>query len=175
LRAELTRVVPVLGPVVDVLRDWDQVSLLSVRVDRLTRWHWPGLLVIGDAAHAMSPIGGVGINLAIQDAAAAARLLADPLRAGTLTPRDLARVRRRRLPATVVVQLLQRLVQRQVVARTLAGDRPAGAPALFRLLRRFPALQAVPARLIGLGLYAEHPPRPAPVVGPVVAAPIRPA
>ncbi|HLZ37256.1 MAG TPA: FAD-dependent oxidoreductase [Mycobacteriales bacterium] len=159
-RAELVRLLSVLAPVVDVLRDWDQVSLLSVRVDRLTRWHRPGLLVIGDAAHAMSPVGGVGINLAIQDAAAAARLLAEPLRAGTLTPRDLARVRRRRLPATVVVQLLQRLVQRQVVARTLAGARPVTAPPLFRLLQRFPALQAVPARLIGLGLYAEHPPPP---------------
>jgi 2-polyprenyl-6-methoxyphenol hydroxylase-like FAD-dependent oxidoreductase len=165
-RAELARLVPVLAPVLDALHGWDDVSLLSVRIDRLTRWHLPGLLFIGDAAHAMSPVGGVGINLAIQDAAAAARMLADPLRAGEVTTRDLARVRRRRLPATVVVQLLQRVIQRRVIARVLAGAGPVRVPGPLRLLQRFPVLQAVPARLIGLGLYAEHAPPLLPAAQP---------
>ncbi len=140
------------------IRGWDDVRVLSVRVDRLTRWHLPGLLFIGDAAHAMSPVGGVGINLAVQDAAAAARLLAGPLREGAVSPRQLGRVRRRRLLPTVVTQLLQRQIQTRLVSRVLAGDRPVGTPRALRLLDRHPVLQGLPARAIGIGVLPEHAP-----------------
>jgi len=150
------------GAALDALRSWDDVRVLSVRVDRLTRWHQPGLLFIGDAAHAMSPIGGVGINLAVQDAAAAARLLAAPLRDGVVPPRRLGRVRRRRLLPTVATQLVQRQIQTRVISRILAGDRPIGTPRLLRLLHRHPVLQGLPARAIGIGVLPEHAPRPLP-------------
>jgi 2-polyprenyl-6-methoxyphenol hydroxylase-like FAD-dependent oxidoreductase len=151
----------------EALAGWDDVRVLSVRVDRLTRWHEPGLLFIGDAAHAMSPIGGVGINLAVQDAAAAARLLAGPLRDGRRTrspvpARALARVRRRRLLPTVVTQALQRQIQTRMITRILAGDQPVTAPRALRLLDRHPRLQGLPARVVGIGLLPEHaPPAPA--------------
>jgi 2-polyprenyl-6-methoxyphenol hydroxylase-like FAD-dependent oxidoreductase len=154
-RDELARLLPAGAPVA-ALRSWDDVRVLSVRVDRLTRWHRPGVLFIGDAAHAMSPIGGVGINLAIQDAAAAARLLAGPLRAGEVSPRLLGRVRRRRLLPTVVTQWVQRQVQTRVLSRILAGDRPIGTPRVVRLLDRYPVLQGLPARAIGIGVLPEH-------------------
>jgi 2-polyprenyl-6-methoxyphenol hydroxylase-like FAD-dependent oxidoreductase len=153
-RADLARLLPE-GPL-DALRSWDDVRVLSVRVDRLTRWHQPGLLFIGDAAHAMSPIGGVGINLAVQDAAAAARLLAGPLRDGVVPPRRLGRVRRRRLLPTVVTQMVQRQIQTRVLSRILAGDRPIGTPRVLRLLDRHPVLQGLPARAIGIGVLPEH-------------------
>jgi 2-polyprenyl-6-methoxyphenol hydroxylase-like FAD-dependent oxidoreductase len=156
-RAELARLLPEGGPL-EALRTWDDVRVLSVRVDRLTRWHQPGLLFIGDAAHAMSPIGGVGINLAVQDAAAAARLLAGPLRDGVVPPRRLGRVRRRRLLPTVVTQLVQRQIQTRVLSRILAGDRPIGTPRVVRLLHRHPVLQGLPARAIGIGVLPEHAP-----------------
>jgi 2-polyprenyl-6-methoxyphenol hydroxylase-like FAD-dependent oxidoreductase len=154
-RHDLARLLPE-GAGVVTLRGWDDVRVLSVRVDRLTRWHQPGLLFIGDAAHAMSPIGGVGINLAVQDAAAAARLLAGPLRDGVVPPRRLARVRRRRLLPTVVTQLVQRQIQTRVLSRILAGDRPIGTPRVLRLLDRHPVLQGLPARAIGIGVLPEH-------------------
>jgi 2-polyprenyl-6-methoxyphenol hydroxylase-like FAD-dependent oxidoreductase len=154
-RADLGRLLPD-GADPGVLHSWDDVRVLSVRVDRLTRWHRPGLLFIGDAAHAMSPIGGVGINLAVQDATAAARLLAGPLRTGAVTPRQLARVRRRRLLPTVVTQSVQRLVQSRALRRILTGDRPIGAPRVLRLLDRHPVLQGLTARAIGIGVLPEH-------------------
>jgi 2-polyprenyl-6-methoxyphenol hydroxylase-like FAD-dependent oxidoreductase len=156
-RADLARLLPD-GAALEALRGWDDVRVLSVRVDRLTRWHQPGLLFIGDAAHAMSPIGGVGINLAVQDAAAAARLLAGPLREGVVLPRRLGRVRRRRLLPTVVTQLVQRQIQTRVLSRILAGDRPIGTSRVLLLLHRHPVLQGLPARAIGIGVLPEHAP-----------------
>jgi 2-polyprenyl-6-methoxyphenol hydroxylase-like FAD-dependent oxidoreductase len=138
------------------IRDWEDVRLLTVRVDRLPRWYRPGLLCIGDAAHAMSPIGGVGINLAIQDAVAAASLLAEPLRERRLTTDQLRRVQRRRQLPTRVIQRLQLLVQRRVITRVLGGTGQLASPLLLRLLARFPVLRRLPARLIGVGVRPEH-------------------
>jgi len=135
---------------------WDDLSLLEVRVDRLTRWYAPGLLCIGDAAHAMSPIGGVGINLAIQDAVAAANELAEPLGAGRATLDHLRRVQQRREWPTRVTQRLQVLVQRRVIARVLGGTGPSRPPLALRLMGRFPVLRRIPAQLIGVGIRPEH-------------------
>jgi 2-polyprenyl-6-methoxyphenol hydroxylase-like FAD-dependent oxidoreductase len=158
-RADLARLLPEVAGL-EALRSWDDVRVLSVRVDRLTRWHQAGVLFIGDAAHAMSPIGGVGINLAVQDAAAAARILAGSLREAVVPPRRLGRVRGRRLLPTVVTQLVQRQIQTRVLSRILAGDRPIGTPRILRLLHRHPVLQGLPARAIGIGVLPEHAPRP---------------
>ncbi len=138
------------------IRGWDDVKLLTVRVDRLARWYRPGLLCIGDAAHAMSPIGGVGVNLAVQDAVAAANLLAEPLRAGRLTTEHLHRVQRRRLLPTRIVQAMQVLIQQRVVAQVLSGSGSLEPPLLLRLFNRFPVLRRLPARLIGIGVRPEH-------------------
>jgi 2-polyprenyl-6-methoxyphenol hydroxylase-like FAD-dependent oxidoreductase len=138
------------------LRAWDEVKPLTVRVDRLARWHRPGLLCLGDAAHAMSPVGGVGVNLAVQDAVAAANLLAGPLREGRLTAEHLRRVQRRREPPTRVTQRLQLLVQERVIARVLGGTGALSPPLALRLLARFPSLQRLTARLIGVGVRPEH-------------------
>jgi 2-polyprenyl-6-methoxyphenol hydroxylase-like FAD-dependent oxidoreductase len=138
------------------LRDWDEVKLLTVRVDRLPRWFRPGLLCIGDAAHAMSPVGGVGINLAIQDAVAAANLLAAPLREGRLGVDDLARVQRRRQWPTRVTQRLQVLVQNRIVRRVLQSRRVLRPALAVRLLARFPPLRRLPGRVVGLGIRSEH-------------------
>jgi 2-polyprenyl-6-methoxyphenol hydroxylase-like FAD-dependent oxidoreductase len=121
----------------------------------LTRWHRPGLVCIGDAAHAMSPIGGVGINLAIQDAVAAANVLAEPLRAGCTTETHLRRIQARRMWPTRVTQALQRLIQNRVITRVLAGATPK-PPFALRLLEWFPALRGIPARVIGIGVRPEH-------------------
>jgi 2-polyprenyl-6-methoxyphenol hydroxylase-like FAD-dependent oxidoreductase len=156
-RAELARLAPFLADRVDELRDWDDVSVLSVQVDRLRRWYRPGFLCIGDAAHAMSPIGGVGINLAIQDAVATANATAGPLLAETLRTAHLARVQLRRMVPTVVTQLAQRAIQRWFLGPLLAGREPmTEAPRALRVLRRVPVLQGVPARLVGIGLMPEH-------------------
>ncbi len=138
------------------LRDWEQVKLLTVRVDRLSRWYRSGLLCIGDAAHAMSPVGGVGINLAIQDAVAAANILAGPLREGALTIDHLHRIQKRRELPTRVTQWLQVAIQRRIIARVLDETRPFKPPLAVRLLARFPLLRRIPARLIGIGIRPEH-------------------
>ena len=138
------------------LRDWSDVSLLTVRVDRLLRWHRPGLLCIGDAAHAMSPVGGVGINLAIQDAVAAANLLAAPLAGRRVSVDDLDRIQRRREFPTRVIQRFQVIVQKRVIVPVLDAAGPPRPPLLLRLLLRLPGLPRIPARLIGLGIRPEH-------------------
>jgi 2-polyprenyl-6-methoxyphenol hydroxylase-like FAD-dependent oxidoreductase len=155
-RASVAGLVPFLADRVGELRSWDDVRTLRVQVDRLRRWFRPGLLCIGDAAHAMSPIGGVGINLAVHDAVAAANLLARPLRDGTLSTRHLARVQLRRMLPTLVVQRVQRTIQDRFLSPLLAGRAPATPPLVLRALRRYPALQAIPARLIGIGVLPEH-------------------
>jgi 2-polyprenyl-6-methoxyphenol hydroxylase-like FAD-dependent oxidoreductase len=142
---------------VDELRSLDDLKLLSVSVDRLTSWSRPGLLCIGDAAHAMSPVGGVGINLAIQDAVATANLLAAKLKAGTLEDDDLDRVRRRRLFPVKVTQALQVAIQNRVLEPVISGgDRAVSAPLPIKLLDAIPWLRRFPARIIGMGVRPEH-------------------
>jgi 2-polyprenyl-6-methoxyphenol hydroxylase-like FAD-dependent oxidoreductase len=152
------------------LRAWDDIKLLTVTVDRLRRWHRPGLLCLGDAAHAMSPIGGVGINLAIQDAVAAANILVPGLRRGDAVDDGiLDRVQRRREVPTRIIQRLQVLIQNRVISRVLRSTGPLSLPLPFRLLRRWPVLRRFPARLVGLGYRPEHVRTPE-----LVAAPGRP-
>ena len=143
---------------VQEITSWNDVKLLTVAVERLNRWHQPGLLCIGDAAHAMSPIGGVGINLAIQDAVACANRIAEPLRDGRLTDADLAAVRRRRLFPTWIVQRTQVLIQNRVIRRLLAdtGSEPLAPPLPVRVVSRLPVLQRIAARLVGMGVRPEH-------------------
>jgi 2-polyprenyl-6-methoxyphenol hydroxylase-like FAD-dependent oxidoreductase len=155
-RVAVAGLAPVLDDRVGGLGDWDDVRVLTVQVNRLDRWHGDGVLLIGDAAHAMSPVGGVGINLAVQDAVAAARLLLPALRKGRPSDVDLARVRRRRRFPTAGTQLIQRVLQRGVLAGVLRAERPVRAPLPLRVLRRVPALQVLPARVIGIGLRPEH-------------------
>jgi 2-polyprenyl-6-methoxyphenol hydroxylase-like FAD-dependent oxidoreductase len=156
LRDEIARLVPYLRGRTGELRDWDDVKLLSVAVDRLRVWHRPGLLCIGDAAHAMSPVGGVGINLAIQDAVAAANILAGPLFNGAVRDDDLRAVQRRREFPTRATQRLQVLVQQRVIGRVLSDRRPTGAPRLLRWAARWRYLRRFPARVIGVGFRPEH-------------------
>lgn len=155
-RTNLVRSMPMFADRVGELKDWDQIKLLTVAVDRLPRWHRPGLLCIGDAAHAMSPIGGVGINLAVQDAVAAANILAEPLRRGRVSEDDLARVQKRREFPTRVTQAIQVFLQNRVINRALQAPGPLQAPLAIRLLARFPFLRRIPARLLGLGVRPEH-------------------
>lgn len=141
---------------VEEIEDWDHVKLLTVQVNRLSQWYRSGLLCIGDAAHAMSPVGGVGINLAIQDAIAAANLLVGPLRAGRVSTDDLDRVQRRREWPTRVTQRFQIAAQDRVITRVLSGARAMPPPLVVRFLARFPLLRRIPARLIGIGVRPEH-------------------
>jgi 2-polyprenyl-6-methoxyphenol hydroxylase-like FAD-dependent oxidoreductase len=138
------------------LRGWDDVKLLTVAVDRLRTWYRAGLLCIGDAAHAMSPIGGVGVNLAVQDAVAAANLLAAPLAAGEVTSDHLASVQQRRSFPTKATQWLQVTIQNRVIRRVLATTGPIKMPWIIELLGRWPILQRIPARLVGVGFRSEH-------------------
>lgn len=147
-------------PEVDVtsLTSMDDVKFLDVKLNRLTRWHTDGLLCIGDAAHAMSPVGGVGINLAIQDAVGTATLLAEPLRRHDVTGHDLAAVRRRRLPPTAATQAVQRLMHRRLVGPILRGESANPPAALAGLIRRLPWLSVIPAYFVGVGVRPEHAP-----------------
>ena len=129
---------------------------MTVAVDRLVRWSRPGLLCIGDAAHAMSPIGGVGINLAIQDAVATANILGPRLLQGTPSENDLHAVQRRRTFPTQATQRLQIIIQNNVIRRVLGDPKPLTLPGTLKLLRRWPILRRIPARLIGIGFRPEH-------------------
>jgi 2-polyprenyl-6-methoxyphenol hydroxylase-like FAD-dependent oxidoreductase len=158
-RRDIAQLIPFLADRADQLSSMDEVKVLDVRLNRLRRWHLDGLLCIGDAAHAMSPVGGVGINLAVQDAVAAATLLAEPLRRRQVTPALLSRVgQRRRLP-TVVIQDLQRIMHRVVVEPILEGRRAGPPKPALTLLRYFQPISRIPAHLIGVGLHPEHAPR----------------
>src|SRR5215471_16769775 len=154
-RAGITQLAPFLLDRVTELRDWNDVKLLTVRVDRLRRWYRPGLLCIGDAAHAMSPVGGVGINLAIQDAVAAANVLAEPLRKGTVSTRDLAKIQRRREFPTRITQRVQALI-RQQVGGSLDVSGPRRLSWIVRLLERTTLLRRIRTRFIGVGIRPEH-------------------
>jgi 2-polyprenyl-6-methoxyphenol hydroxylase-like FAD-dependent oxidoreductase len=158
-RQDIAELVPWLADRVGALASMNDVKHLDVRLNRLSRWHADGLLCIGDAAHAMSPVGGVGINLAVQDAVAAATLLAGPLRRGAVTPANLAAVRARRLLPTILVQALQRLMHRGLVAPILDGRRIGPPKPVIALLQRIPQISFVPAYLIGVGLRPEHAPQ----------------
>jgi 2-polyprenyl-6-methoxyphenol hydroxylase-like FAD-dependent oxidoreductase len=155
-REELAQLQPFLRDRVGELRDWKDVSLLTVKVDRLKRWWRPGLLCIGDAAHAMSPVGGVGINLAIQDAVAAANILSAKFADGNLSNGDLAAVQRRREFPTRATQRLQVAIQNRVIRRVLSSSQRLAIPWPLRLMRYLPTLRRIPARVIGIGFRPEH-------------------
>jgi 2-polyprenyl-6-methoxyphenol hydroxylase-like FAD-dependent oxidoreductase len=155
-RHELVGIAPFLQDRVAELQDWDDIKLLTVAVDRLKEWWRPGLLCIGDAAHAMSPIGGVGINLAVQDAVAAANILADPLRDGKLTVEHLQAVQRRRTLPMRVIQRVQVIIQTRILDRVIGSDKPVTAPFAVRLFNWIPWLRRIPARLVGMGIRPEH-------------------
>jgi 2-polyprenyl-6-methoxyphenol hydroxylase-like FAD-dependent oxidoreductase len=156
LRGRLARFVPGLAEEIAALASWEDLKLLTVKVDRLERWWRPGFLCIGDAAHAMSPIGGVGVNLAIQDAVATANEVAEPLLDAALGDEHLERVQRRRQWPAVLTQRLQLLVQNRVIAGVLQEEEEVTPPLVLRLIDRLPLLRRIPARLIGLGVRPEH-------------------
>jgi 2-polyprenyl-6-methoxyphenol hydroxylase-like FAD-dependent oxidoreductase len=138
------------------LKSFDDIKLLTVAIDRLREWHREGLLCIGDAAHAMSPVGGVGVNLAVQDAVAAANILAKPLRSNTVTREHLAAVQERRSFPMRVIQRMQVLVQSKLLSPALASKERPKPPFVLQLVRWIPLLRRIPARLIGLGVRPEH-------------------
>ena len=154
-RAGIVEVAPFLRDRVAELRDWNDVKLLTVRVNRLRQWHRQGLVCIGDAAHAMSPVGGIGINLAIQDAVAAANILAEPLRKGSVSAVDLAKIRRRRAFPTRVTQRLQEVIRKQV-GRDVGKSGTARPPWPVRLMERTTLLTWLRTRFVGVGIRPEH-------------------
>lgn len=155
-RASVLELSPWLGERVKELKSWDDVKLLTVAVDRLTQWYKPGLLCIGDAAHAMSPIGGVGVNLAVQDAVAAANILAAPLRDGRVTLEHLRAVQERRTLPMRIIQWIQVAVQNRVINTVLSSHERPKAPWVAKLFNWFPVLRGIPARILGVGIRPEH-------------------
>jgi 2-polyprenyl-6-methoxyphenol hydroxylase-like FAD-dependent oxidoreductase len=155
-RGRVVDMSPFLSDRVGELKSWNNVKLLSVTVDRLRKWWRPGLICIGDSAHAMSPIGGVGINIAVQDAVAAANRLAGPLRAGKATDEDLQAIQQRRAPPVRFTQWLQLTIQRRIISRVLEAQQRPKPPLFFKAFGVFPALRRIPARLIGVGIRPEH-------------------
>ena len=154
-RADVLKLAPFLGERVEELREWEPIKLLTVSVDRLIRWHRPGLLCIGDAAHAMSPVGGVGINLAIQDAVAAANMLSGALKAGNVTEEELESVQQRREKAAMRTQRVQVFVHRKFLSRVVEG-KEVRMPWYVRALLKVPMMRRVPARVVGVGFQPEH-------------------
>jgi 2-polyprenyl-6-methoxyphenol hydroxylase-like FAD-dependent oxidoreductase len=161
-RHRLRDLVPWLGDRAERLHSFDEIKLLTVELSRLPRWYRHGLLCIGDAAHAMSPVGGVGINLAVQDAVATGRILAEPLRHGDMAIRSLRKIQRRRWAPTALTQTFQRAAHRFVVATRIADEEAASQPTTpplpLRLLQRFPVLRTVPGYFVAIGLLPEHAP-----------------
>jgi 2-polyprenyl-6-methoxyphenol hydroxylase-like FAD-dependent oxidoreductase len=155
-RDDITKSAPFLRDRVGELREWSDIRWLTVAVDRLRKWFRPGLLCIGDAAHAMSPVGGVGINLAIQDAVAAANILCSSISAGSVSTKELQHVQRRREFPTRITQRAQVFLQDRVLGRVLASSRPLSLPWPLKLLKQWPLLRRIPARLIGIGFRPEH-------------------
>jgi len=155
-REAVLQMSPFLKDRIGELKSWDDIKLLTVTVDRLRQWSRPGLICIGDAAHAMSPIGGAGINLAVQDAVAAANRLAAPLKSGAVTDADLQAIQERRTLPVRFTQWLQLTAQNQIISRVLKSERRPKPPLLFKLFGIFPALRRVPARLLGVGIRPEH-------------------
>ncbi len=154
---DIVRMAPVLKSGIADVKSFDDVKLLTVAINRLKRWTLPGLLLIGDAAHAMSPVGGVGVNLAVQDAVATANLLAEKLRNGCPSEHELDAVRRRREFPVKMTQRMQMVVQNNVISGALQGaDRPLKVPLLVRLITALPFLQGIPAHLLALGVRPEH-------------------
>ncbi|TWI62375.1 2-polyprenyl-6-methoxyphenol hydroxylase-like FAD-dependent oxidoreductase [Bradyrhizobium huanghuaihaiense] len=154
---DVVRMAPILRSGIAEVKSFDDVKLLTVAINRLKRWTQPGLLLIGDAAHAMSPVGGVGVNLAVQDAVATANLLADKLQRGCPTEDELDAVRRRREFPVRMTQRMQMVVQNNIISGALqGGERPLKVPLIVRLITALPWLQGIPARLIGLGVRPEH-------------------
>jgi 2-polyprenyl-6-methoxyphenol hydroxylase-like FAD-dependent oxidoreductase len=154
-REDIESVAPFVANRVKELGDWEPIKLLTVRIDRLLKWYRPGLLCIGDAAHAMSPIGGVGINLAIQDAVATANILCDRLSRNTVSLADLERVQLRRELPTRMTQRLQIILQDNVIHRVL-GNPDFRLPPVMKLFNRWRSLRRIPARIVGIGFRAEH-------------------
>jgi 2-polyprenyl-6-methoxyphenol hydroxylase-like FAD-dependent oxidoreductase len=158
-RKRVLEMSPFLSDRIGELKSWDDIKLLSVTVDRLQKWWRPGLICVGDAAHAMSPIGGVGINMAVQDAVAAANQLAAPLRAGKVTDADLQAIQERRTLPVRFTQWLQLTIQKRIISRVLGmgeSQRRPTPPLIFKLFNVFPVLRRIPARLLGLGIRPEH-------------------
>jgi 2-polyprenyl-6-methoxyphenol hydroxylase-like FAD-dependent oxidoreductase len=155
-RAAIVELAPFFEDRVKELRDWNDLKLLTVRVDRMRQWHRPGFVCIGDAAHAMSPVGGVGINLAIQDAVAAANILAKPLREGAVSLRDLAKIQRRRAFPTRLTQGVQALIQKRIAGRGLGNPGPTRLPWILRLLERTTLPCRLRNRVIPVGIRPEH-------------------
>jgi 2-polyprenyl-6-methoxyphenol hydroxylase-like FAD-dependent oxidoreductase len=155
-RKRVVEMSPFLADRADELKSWDDVKLLSVTVDRLRRWWRPGLICIGDSAHAMSPIGGVGINIAVQDAVAAANRLAGALRSGKVTDDDLQAIEKRRTLPVRFTQWLQLTIQKRIISRVLESQQRPKPPLFFKLFGIFPVLRRIPAWLIGVGIRTEH-------------------
>ncbi|WP_240645890.1 FAD-dependent oxidoreductase [Georgenia sp. SYP-B2076] len=177
LHQDLRQWLPFMADRVESITDWDDVGFLEVRMNRLRRWHRPGFLCIGDAAHAMSPVGGVGINMAVQDAVAAANALIGPLLAGQLTEDDLRAVQRRREFPTRMTQRMQRIMQRAMISPALEARHAAQLPTAARAALRVSLLRRLLSRLIGIGFRAEHvrdirhaasphAPKSRPIIGP---------
>jgi 2-polyprenyl-6-methoxyphenol hydroxylase-like FAD-dependent oxidoreductase len=152
LQRSIATTVPWLADRVGLLKDWHEINVLSVEADRLTRWHRPGLMVIGDAAHVMLPVGGVGINCAIADAVESANVLTEPLRVGCVEDRHLADVQRRRERLTRIIQRFQRVMQKRGVGKALESARPFSMPLPLRLILHVPGLRDLPARVIAFGV-----------------------
>jgi 2-polyprenyl-6-methoxyphenol hydroxylase-like FAD-dependent oxidoreductase len=155
-RKRVLELSPFLADRIGEIKSFEDVKLLTVTVDRLRQWWRSGLICIGDAAHAMSPIGGVGVNIAVQDAVAAANRLAAPLKAGTVTDEDLKAIERRRTFPAKMTQRIQLTMQNRIIGPALQGTQRPKPPLLFKLFDAFPVLRRIPARLLGLGVRPEH-------------------